>query len=94
MAAQRAGIHYGWVMVAITFLLVTVTAGIRSAPGVMITPFKEDFGWSTAQISWAISLSILTLGFAGPISGRLIDRHGIRPVIIGFLVMGVAGTGV
>ncbi|MGE3076971.1 MAG: MFS transporter [Dehalococcoidia bacterium] len=92
MAARRAGIHYGWVMVAITFLLVTVTAGIRSAPGVMITPFKEDFGWSTAQISWAISLSILTLGFAGPISGKLIDRHGIRPVIIGFLVMGVAGV--
>jgi len=90
--AARAGIHYGWVMVAITFLLVTVTAGIRSAPGVMITPLKDDFGWSTAQISWAISLSILTLGFAGPISGRLIDRHGTRPVILGFLVMGTAGV--
>lgn len=90
--ARRAGLHYGWVMVGITFLLVTVTAGIRSAPGVMITPLKEDFGWSTSQISWAISLSILTLGFAGPVSGRLIDRHGIRPVIIGFLIMGTAGV--
>jgi len=91
-AAARFGLHYGWVMVGITFLLVTVTAGIRSAPGVMISPLKDDFGWSTAQISWAISLSILTLGLAGPISGRLIDRHGIRPVIIGFLVLGAAGV--
>ncbi|MBK6320184.1 MAG: MFS transporter [Dehalococcoidia bacterium] len=90
--ARRLGIHYGWVMVGITFLLVTVTAGIRSAPGVMITPLKDDFGWSTAQISWAISLSILTLGLAGPVSGRLIDRHGIRPVIIGFLVLGTSGV--
>ncbi len=90
--ASRAGIHYGWIMVAVTFLLVTVTAGIRSAPGVMITPLKDDFGWSTAQISWAISVSILTLGFAGPVSGKLIDRHGIRPVMLGFLVLGSAGV--
>ena len=90
--AGRAGIHYAWVMVAVTFLLVLVTAGIRSAPGVMITPLKDDFGWSTAQISWALSLSILTLGFAGPVSGKLIDRYGIRPVILGFLALGAAGV--
>jgi MFS family permease len=84
-------VHYGWVMVAITFLLVLATAGVRSAPGVMIKPLKEDFGWSTAEVSWAISLSILTLGFAGPISGRLIDKYGIRPVILGFLVVGCVG---
>src|SRR6188768_2623538 len=90
--ARRAGIHYGWVMVAITFLLVTVTAGIRSAPGVVITPLEEDFGWSNTQISLAISVSILTLGFAGPISGRLIDRHGTRPVILSFLVLGTLGV--
>ncbi len=90
--ARSRGIHYGWVMVAVTFLLVTVTAGIRSAPGVMITPFKEDFGWSTGQISLAISLSILTLGLAGPVSGKLIDRYGIRPVILGFLALGCVGV--
>lgn len=90
--ASRRGIHYGWVMVGITFVLVTVTAGIRSAPGVMITPLKEDFGWSTGQISLAISLSILTLGLAGPVSGKLIDRYGIRPVIIGFLVVASFGV--
>lgn len=90
--ATRRGVHYGWVMVGVTFLLVTVTAGIRSAPGVMITPLKEDFGWSTGQISLAISLSILTLGFAGPVSGKLIDRYGIRPVILGFLALGCAGV--
>jgi sugar phosphate permease len=79
-------------MVAVTFLLVTVTAGIRSAPGVMITPLKDDYGWSTGQISLAITVSILTLGFAGPISGKLIDRHGIRPVILGFLALGCVGV--
>ncbi|MEO8538873.1 MAG: MFS transporter [bacterium] len=90
--AERRGVHYGWVMVGVTFLLVTVTAGIRSAPGVMITPLKHQYGWSTGEISLAISLSILTLGLAGPISGKLIDRHGIRPVIIGFLVIGCLGV--
>jgi MFS family permease len=79
-------------MVGITFLLVTVTAGIRSAPGVMINPLEDDFGWSNTQISLAIALSILTLGLAGPVSGRLIDRHGTRPVILGFLLLGTAGV--
>ena len=90
--ASRRGIHYGWVMVGITFVLVTVTAGIRSAPGVMITPLKEDFGWSTGQISLAISLSILIMGLAGTVSGKLIARYGIRPVIIGFLVVASFGV--
>ena len=90
--AARFGIHYGWVMVGICFVLVLVTAGIRSAPGVLIQPLEEDFSWSRSQISYAISVSILTLGLAGPISGKLIDRYGIRPVILAFLGVCAVGT--
>lgn len=90
--AARFGIHYGWVMVGICFVLVLVTAGIRSAPGVLIQPLEDDFSWSRTEISYALSVSILTLGLAGPISGRLIDRHGIRPVILGFLALCALGT--
>lgn len=90
--AARHGIHYGWVLVAVTFLLVLVGAGVRSAPGVLIKPLEQDFGWSRAQVSYALSVSLLTLGLAGPASGWLMNRFGIRGTTIGFLVLGAAGV--
>ncbi|HEV2011241.1 MAG TPA: hypothetical protein VGS17_09490 [Candidatus Limnocylindria bacterium] len=30
--------HYAWVVVAITFLALLVTASVRAAPGILITP--------------------------------------------------------
>ncbi len=89
--AARAGIHYAWVMVGVTFLLMLSGAGIRSAPGVLIKPLEADFGWSRGDLSLAISLSILTLGLAGPVSGKLIQRYGLRASVLGFMALGCIG---
>ena len=31
-------LHYAWVIVGLTFVVVVVTAGVRAAPGVLIVP--------------------------------------------------------
>ena len=72
--ARSRGLHYGWVVVAVTFVLMLASAGVRTAPGVLIEPLERDLGWSRAEISWALALSLVTLGFAGPASGWLIDQ--------------------
>jgi MFS family permease len=90
--AARRGVHYGWVVVGMTFLIVVVTAGVRSSPGVLIRPFEREFGWSRGEISAAIALSILMYGLAAPISGRIADRFGLRPMALFFLA--TAGLGV
>src|SRR6266550_2085616 len=90
--AARRGIHYGWVVVGMTFLVVVVTAGVRSSPGVLIRPFEREFGWSRSEISAAIALSILMYGLAAPISGRIADRFGLRIMALFFLT--TAGIGV
>ena len=41
----RRNIHYGWVVVAATFLTMLVTAGAVGAPGVFIVPLEQEFGW-------------------------------------------------
>src|SRR5581483_3539671 len=71
--AARRGIYYGWVVVAATFLIVIIAAGTRAAAGVLIRPLEADFGWSRADISLALSLSLLTYGISGPVSGRIAD---------------------
>ena len=47
-------LHYAWVIVAVTFVAVIVTAGVRATPGVLIVPLEEEFHWSRATISFAL----------------------------------------
>jgi MFS family permease len=74
--------HYAWVVVAITFLALLVTSSVRAAPGILITPFEQEYGWDRAAISAAIAVSILTFGLGGPLSGTLVNRFGPRKVIL------------
>ena len=49
------GIHYGWAIVAVTFLVSLVTAGAMGLPGALILPLSREFGWNTEQISGALA---------------------------------------
>ena len=42
---SRRGVHYGFAMVAVTLLVLVMSAGFRSAPSVMIVPLQDQFGW-------------------------------------------------
>ena len=81
-AFARRDIHYGWVVVSVTFLTLLVTAAAMSTPGVMIVPLENEFGWSDAQISSALALRILLFGLFGPFAAALMNRFGVRRVII------------
>ena len=43
-ALARRNIHYGWVMVGVTFLTALISAGTVGAPGVFIVPLQQEFG--------------------------------------------------
>ncbi len=81
-------LHYGWVVVAITALTLIISAGVRSAPGVMVVPLEQDMHWSRALISLAVSIGLLFYGLTAPLSGWVIDRIGPRMVVVlGLAVM-------
>jgi MFS family permease len=90
--AAAAGLHYGWVIVAVTFILLITSAGVRSAPGILITPLEEDFSWSRGDISWPLALSLVSLGLAGPASGWVTNRFGMRAMVLAFLALAAAGV--
>jgi MFS family permease len=87
----RRNIHYGWVIAAVTFLTMLVTAGAMGAPGVLIVPLEREFGWDNAQISSALALRLLLFGLFGPFAAAFMNRFGLRRVMIAAAVLIIAG---
>ena len=81
------GIHYGWAIVGVTFLVSLVTAGAMGLPGALILPLSREFGWNTEQISGALALRILLFGLMAPFAAALIERYGLKRVILSALVL-------
>ena len=50
-------IHYGWIVVGITCLVLLTSAGIRSTPGILMVPLENEFHWSRATIALAVSIT-------------------------------------
>jgi MFS family permease len=90
-ALKSRQIYYGWVVVAVTFLTMLVTAAAMGAPGVMIVPLQHEFGWSNEAISTALALRILLFGLFGPFAAAFMNRFGLRRVMIAALALIAAG---
>ena len=86
-ALARRNIHYGWVMVGVTFLTALITAGTVGAPGVFIVPLQHEFGWTTAEISSALSIRFILFGLMAPFAAALLNRYGLRNVTLSALLI-------
>lgn len=89
------GIHYGWVVVAVTFLTMLVTAGAVGAPGVLIDPLRAEFGWATADISSAFAIRLVLFGLMGPFAAAFMNRFGLRrvaAVALSLIAAGIFGS--
>ena len=77
----RHNIHYGWAMVALTFLTAVCAAAALSMPGVLLLPISQEFGWTRGDVSGAIALMLVMFGAMAPFSGPLLQRFGLRRVV-------------
>lgn len=83
-------LHYAWIIVAVTFVVVVVTAGVRATPSVLIVPLEQEFHWSRATISFAVGVNLLLYGAIGPFAAAVMDRFGARRTMI-LALMATAG---
>jgi len=83
--------HYAWLIVGVTFVTLITTAGFRATPGVLIVPLQHEYGWSRGTISVAVSLVLVLFGLTAPFSTALMERFGVRRVMLVALVLIAAG---
>ena len=98
--AQRLPFYYGWVI-----LVVASVPSVGARPvmavatlSVFVVPMTDEFGWSRAQFSGAVSLGALFGLLVSPFAGRLIDRYGsgvllsASSAVVGLCAIGLSLT--
>ncbi len=82
---------YGWIVVALTFCVNLTAAGTRSAATLLIRPLEAEFGWNRTMASGPGGLNLLLFGIGAPAAGWLVDRFGVRRVVMVALALVTAG---
>lgn len=80
-------VHYAWIIAAVTFTVMLITSGVRATPGLFMIPLETEFGWSRTVISASIAVNIALFGLIGPFAASVMDRWGLRRVVLGALAL-------
>jgi sugar phosphate permease len=79
---HRHGIHYAWVIAAVTFCAMMTTSAALGLPGAMLRPLSREFGWNVEQISSVFAVRFVLFGLLGPFAATFILRFGLRRVMV------------
>jgi MFS family permease len=85
--------HYGWIVIAIVFLTLLVSAGVRSTPSVIILPLEDTFGWDRMTTTFPFAINLALYGLCGPFAAAIMDKYGIKRVMVSSLTLLVIGAG-
>ncbi|MGY1743440.1 MFS transporter [Blastococcus sp. SYSU D01050] len=92
-ASPARRIHPAWWVAAVTFLALVGAAAFRAVPGVLIDPLRDEFGWSVSTISAAVAVNMALYGLTAPFAAALMERFGIRRVVVCALLLVALGSG-
>ena len=88
MDKKQPKVFYGWWIVGAGFGIAFLESGVVFYGFTAVfEPLADEFGWSYAQISLAMSLRGLESSLLAPLVGILVDRWGTRRLLFGAVVL-------
>ena len=88
---ERFGVHYAWVMAAITFLFSVVAPAIASVPQILIIPMTEAYGWEISDFSLATGLMYVVIAIMCPFGASLMLKFGVSKIVYIAILLEVLG---
>jgi MFS family permease len=85
--------HRGWWVAGVTFLTLISAAAFRSTTSPMLMPLEMEFGWTRSLTSSALSLNLIFYGLTAPFAATLMQRFGVRRIVVLALGLVAAGSG-
>lgn len=89
-ASDRSSELYGWLIVAVGFVVLSVSFSARSLLSLAMPYIEGEFGWSRSFVSNAGSAALVVMAIVAPLAGNLVDRFGPRILLAG----GLAAVGI
>ena len=89
----RWRVHPAWFVAAVAFVALLGAAAFRAAPGVLMVPLQDEFGWSRGTLSLAVGVNLVLFGLTAPFAAALMDRFGVRRVTSLALTLVALGSG-
>ena len=90
---QSRGAFGGWNLVAICFLVLSVSFAARAVLGLSMPYLERDLHWTRGFLSGGGALALIVTAAVAPVAGNLINRYGARFLLCGGLVAIAAGMG-
>ncbi|MEO6748530.1 MAG: oxalate/formate MFS antiporter [Casimicrobiaceae bacterium] len=79
---RPVNVRYRWVQLGIGVVCMMAVANIQYSWTLFVPELVRTFGWSRASLQSSFTIFIVTQVLATPIVGTIIDRFGLRPVIM------------
>ncbi|MGW6454961.1 MFS transporter [Streptomyces sp. NPDC055078] len=89
---QGAAGHRAWWVTAVAALAIVVAGAFSTMPGILQGPLQQEFHWSRGTIGLAASVNMVLYGLTAPFAAALMDRFGIRRVVVTALSTVAAGS--
>ena len=97
---EQDRVGYGWVVLAVAFVLTFMTLGMRATLGVFFKAMIDELGWSRGTLSMVVAVHIWLGGLLTPFLGYAMDRYGAKALFIasstlfgaGFSLIGLSNS--
>jgi sugar phosphate permease len=83
----------GWWNVAAAFFGLSMSYAMFTVFlfGTLLHPLQSEFGWGRAEMSFALTITNVTIVFGSPMLGYLVDRLGVKRLLMPSIIfMGIA----
>ncbi|MBT2508605.1 MFS transporter [Streptomyces sp. ISL-98] len=84
--------HRAWAIAVVSGTAIVTAGAFTTVPGLLVTPLHENYSWDRGQIALAASVNMVLFGLTAPFAAALMDRVGIRRVVVGALLLITTGA--
>ena len=84
---NKRSFYYGYIIVALSFIALFASMGIRGSFGTYVTEWEKTFSVNRLWVSLVSFTSLCVYGFSVIYAGRLTDRIGARKVLTYSMVL-------